>query len=242
MGIVHHHHGHCGHHHHGHHGGLGFCEAEIIKRIPVLRYLKEPVAELNDLYKCYPTGGQPGWFAWVYNEEGFAYWHHGENKWKLVSKGDIVLSECYKVVNVVPTPTDEDGLYLVAGQGVYVVESGTVIEIVKNGSVTMPPSVERLSGYNTVNTLVNLPINKQTVIANVGSNETLSLNGVMGEGDVINIAVYATADIKITLPSGWMYMDGSELDLSMGDVAEINLWHFTQSFAERGFIKTYKKS
>jgi hypothetical protein len=40
--------------------------------------------DVDDLYKEYPLGGQPGWYAFVFNEHNFAYWHFGENKWKLL--------------------------------------------------------------------------------------------------------------------------------------------------------------
>lgn len=50
----------------------------------MLRYLKDPVMELNDLYRKHPLGGQPGWYAFVFNAHNFAYWHHGRNKWELV--------------------------------------------------------------------------------------------------------------------------------------------------------------
>ncbi len=81
-------------------------------------------------------------------------------------------------------------------------------------------------GVNYVSTLVNLPTTKGSVVATVGTDETLSLDGVFNRGFTINIKVVATANLKITLPasSNWVLMDVSELDLTNGDIAEINIW------------------
>ena len=154
----------CGHHgrKHGHHGHLHGCEADFIRKIPVLRFLKEPVQELNDLYRAYPLGGQPGWYSFVFNEKTFAFWHHGKNRWELMrsvfTKEDFF--NCFgidmrhlkdsqvllwdkeagtfrlfviRTVTAIPHAKDDDGLYLVEGIGVYVVDGNSVREIAKSG-------------------------------------------------------------------------------------------------------------
>lgn len=69
-------------HGHGHHEGTG-CIAEASLRVPAMRYQKDPVLTLNDLYKIYPMGGQDGWYAFVVDKGCFARWVEKENKWKL---------------------------------------------------------------------------------------------------------------------------------------------------------------
>jgi len=160
-----HNHGH-GHHedgchygHHGHHDGvLRGCEADIIRHIPLLRFLREPVMEVDDLYRRHPLGGQPGWVAFVFKEKTFAYWHHGKNRWELI-RSVLTKDEFFRCFGVdmrtlkdsqtllwdsdagtfrlfvirtvadVPSATDDEGLYLVEDNGVYVVDGGVVKEI-----------------------------------------------------------------------------------------------------------------
>ena len=157
------HHDHHRHGCHGHHG-LDRCEGEFIGRIPVLRYLKEPVRMLDDLYVAFPLGGQPGDFAFVYEARCFAYWHQGRNRWELISlvftasdlirnlglradklqSGHVLMWNedvggfvpyLIRAVDAVPTGRDLDGLYLVSGIGVYVVGNGVVTEIVRKSSL-----------------------------------------------------------------------------------------------------------
>ena len=145
-------------------GRVSSCEADMIRRIPVLRFLKEPVMCLNDLYKRHPLGGQPGWYAFVFDVHNFAYWHHGRNRWELVPAhfneesflenlgfdvDDLVDNQVLmwnradrkfrlyviRTVDDVPGKRDKDGLYLVVGKGVYVVEGGEVKDIISSAVV-----------------------------------------------------------------------------------------------------------
>ena len=65
-------------HHHNH-------NRATIGDVPVLRYLKEPVWVISELYNRYPDGGQFGWYAFVHNKGTFAYWHVHNKKWELIS-------------------------------------------------------------------------------------------------------------------------------------------------------------
>ncbi|MDR0823895.1 MAG: tail fiber protein [Prevotella sp.] len=56
--------------------------AEGLKKIPVLRYLKDPVVHLEDLYIKYPQGGEYGWFSFVETKQMFAYWDIETKEWK----------------------------------------------------------------------------------------------------------------------------------------------------------------
>jgi hypothetical protein len=80
------------------HGHFNSCEAEILKKIPLLRFLQEPVEELDDLYVRHPRGGFPGAFAFVIGQGAFAYWEDSERKWVLMSCGcDTVPPDVYTV-------------------------------------------------------------------------------------------------------------------------------------------------
>ncbi len=98
-------------------------------------------------------------------------------------------------------------------------ESGTWTEIVGG---TDP----FLDGVNYVSTVVDLPVDKQSVVATVGGDEALSLDGALEPGQVMNIKIVATADLKISYPSSpdWTYVYDTELVLKNGDIAEINIW------------------
>lgn len=55
------------------------------ERVAVLRFLKEPVSKLSELYDRYPDGGEWGWFAFVVDKGAFAFWNVVEECWQLVS-------------------------------------------------------------------------------------------------------------------------------------------------------------
>ena len=45
-----------------------------LDKYPLLKYLKEPVSEVGDLYNRYPDGGERGWFALVEASKTFFHW------------------------------------------------------------------------------------------------------------------------------------------------------------------------
>jgi hypothetical protein len=73
--------------------------SEMIRRVPVLRYLKDPVRGVNDLYIRYPQGGEPGWFAFVFDSHTFAYWDQEKEKWALLSAATGFSSDDVHMVN-----------------------------------------------------------------------------------------------------------------------------------------------
>lgn len=58
--------------------------------LPILKYPKEPVQVLNELYVRYPNGGEYGWYAFVTAEGTFAWWNTELEKWSLIP--DSILS------------------------------------------------------------------------------------------------------------------------------------------------------
>lgn len=58
-----------------------------LNKIPLLKYLKEPVAYREELYARYPSGGEWGWFAFVYSLKSFAYWEPQTEEWALLHLG-----------------------------------------------------------------------------------------------------------------------------------------------------------
>lgn len=63
--------------------------ADTLRKIPVLRYPKDPVVYIEDLYKTYPQGGEYGWYSFVMSAGTFAYWEVHGREWKLLSAGDL---------------------------------------------------------------------------------------------------------------------------------------------------------
>ena len=53
-----------------------------------MRYLKDPVEKLNDLYVRYPDGGEYGWFALVVEKATFAWWNTAFRRWDLIASSD----------------------------------------------------------------------------------------------------------------------------------------------------------
>lgn len=56
---------------------------------PLLKYLKEPVLALTELYTKYPTGGEFGWFVWVNDKRTFYFWDIDEEIWKPITKTSL---------------------------------------------------------------------------------------------------------------------------------------------------------
>jgi len=54
--------------------------------VPVLKYLKDPVEVINDLYTKYPEA-EYGWFAFIFSLGTFAWWNHRLSipKWQPLS-------------------------------------------------------------------------------------------------------------------------------------------------------------
>lgn len=75
--------------HHGAYAKLGKCEADVLMRMPILRYLKEPVLRIEELDAQYPYGGQPGWYALVIGSGQFAYWDAMYNRWDFVKRPPV---------------------------------------------------------------------------------------------------------------------------------------------------------
>lgn len=53
--------------------------------IRLLRYLKDPVLYLHNLYGNFPDGGELGWFAYVVDENKFATWDVELKRWKYMT-------------------------------------------------------------------------------------------------------------------------------------------------------------
>jgi hypothetical protein len=58
-----------------------------LERLPILRYLKEPVQWIEELYERYPDGGEAGWFALVGSLKSFAYWDSELRAWAPIHVG-----------------------------------------------------------------------------------------------------------------------------------------------------------
>ena len=84
-----------------------------LPNVGVLRYLKDPVATINELYARYPDGGEYGWFALCTDTNQFAVWNTETNEWK--SSG-LVPIEAYKESTLTPSANDYLLLYSIALQ------------------------------------------------------------------------------------------------------------------------------
>lgn len=85
--------------------------------------------------------------------------------------------------------------------------------------------LERLSGVNTVTTLTNLPTSKRLILATLSTATNITLSGALSVGQELIISVNPTANIKQPIPTsgGWVSLDGAELDIKSGKVAEISI-------------------
>lgn len=63
--------------------------AELLKRVPLLRLMQEPVMSVPELYARHPKGGELGWFSWVENEKRFYYWDTETKAWHASSSTGV---------------------------------------------------------------------------------------------------------------------------------------------------------
>jgi hypothetical protein len=59
----------------------------VLKRIPVIRYLKEPVDNVSRLYLKYPDGAEGGSFVFVMDENMFYGYSAEKRLWEAVGGG-----------------------------------------------------------------------------------------------------------------------------------------------------------
>lgn len=62
---------------------------DCMKKLPALRYAKEPVDILSRLYDKYPDGCEDGVYALVLEEDTFYRWNFNSKKWVPVGGGDL---------------------------------------------------------------------------------------------------------------------------------------------------------
>lgn len=104
----------------------------------------------------------------------------------------------------------------------------TVGDIENNQSlvITLIDDLKFRYGVNTVTTLVDLPVSKQSVVAILSGANTLSIASDMKPGQVINVKVNVTAYSVIDLPisAGWTLMNDNPLEVNTNETVEINIW------------------
>lgn len=69
------------------------CNPHIVEipgldKIPLLKYLKEPVIDKEELYDKYPHGGEAGWFVFVHALKTFMFWDITDKEWRTLNLGN----------------------------------------------------------------------------------------------------------------------------------------------------------
>ena len=123
-----------------------------LPNVGVLRYLKDPVATINELYARYPDGGEYGWFALCTDTNQFAVWNTATGKWK---NSGLVPIEAYEESPLTPADNDYLLLYSVALQKAVKVKvskiatGSSVVNVLKSETHTIdtgdffPPSTNQ---------------------------------------------------------------------------------------------------
>lgn len=88
-----------------------------------------------------------------------------------------------------------------------------------------------VSGVNTVHTLTSLPVDKRSITASLVSATNISLAANMSIGQEIYIRCVATAAFTQPIPTAgtWSSMNGSSINVSMGDIFEISIWCYASN-------------
>ena len=111
-----------------------------LPNVGALRYLKDPVSTISELYNRYPDGGEYGWFALCTDTNQFAVWNTETNKWK---NSGLVPIEAYEESTLTPSANDYLLLYSVALQKAVKVKVSKISagsgddNVLKNGTHTI---------------------------------------------------------------------------------------------------------
>ena len=102
-----------------------------------------------------------------------------------------------------------------------------------NSSLTSLQSfMDFYEGANTVSTLVSLPIDKRSIVANVGSATNLSLSGVIPVGRELYIRIYNTSSVTFDQPipstGAFHSMNGSSVPVQGYSWIEMSIWCYSE--------------
>jgi len=87
---------------------------DTISNIPLLKYLKDPVNKLSQLYSRYLDGGEFGWFAYCNELKGFVAWDVASESWIPASYTIGTVYDLWKAEN--PDGTLEEFLLVIKGE------------------------------------------------------------------------------------------------------------------------------
>ena len=86
---------------------------------------------------------------------------------------------------------------------------------------------DHFEGFNEINTLTNIPVNKRLVFANISGNSQISFSSVPASGQEIHVIVKNTAKNTLTIPipnSGTFISTGTDsMVIPSGSYGEINV-------------------
>lgn len=102
-----------------------------------------------------------------------------------------------------------------------------------NSSLTSLQSfMDFYEGANTVSTLVSLPIDKRSIVANVGSATNLSLSEVIPVGRELYIRIYNTSSVTFDQPipstGAFHSMNGSSVPVQGYSWIEMSIWCYSE--------------
>lgn len=94
------------------------------------------------------------------------------------------------------------------------------------------------SGMNTVESLTNLPVDKDMVLANLSDSTELSLSEPLTEGTNITVIINPTSGFtqRFTPQEGWTYLDGTSISLPANNIVKMNI----TCYGENKYIVSFK--
>lgn len=55
---------------------------EMLSKFPMFQYMKSPAGSITELWRRYPSGGEYGWYALVYELKTIVYWDPIDKTWQ----------------------------------------------------------------------------------------------------------------------------------------------------------------
>ena len=155
----------------------------------------------------------------------------GSSDSSVVTGGNI----SFDGVNYTITIQDGDNIYelVVSSTGQVVSSTTTSVNNYTNADKTNLDNLSFYLGVNTVTTLVGLPVDKRSIVANITAAQDPSLSAALTPGRELYIRIYNNSSSPITQPipntGNFVSMNGTSVSIPAGSFIEMSIWAYADN-------------
>ena len=138
-------------------------------------------------------------------------------------------------VNYTITIQDGDTVYelVVSSTGQVVSSTTSSVNNYTNADKTNLDNLSFYLGVNTVTTLVGLPVDKRSIVANITTAQDPSLSAALTPGRELYIRIYNNSGSPITQPipntGNFVSMNGTSVSIPAGSFIEMSIWAYADN-------------